>query len=60
LFDTPDAYLTHGVAKDKWDERSRRDKFRKFIKEKLDGLSDKDFQSAIINLASEMAKISKK
>jgi hypothetical protein len=56
----PTAYLTHGVAKDKWDERGRRNKFKKFIEEKLNGLSDKDFQSAIINLASEMAKISKK
>jgi hypothetical protein len=56
----PVAYLTHGVAKDKWDEGGRRNKFEKFIVENLNELSDKDFQSAIINLASEMAKISKK
>ncbi|MDR3057358.1 MAG: hypothetical protein LBU84_04355 [Prevotella sp.] len=51
----PTAYLTHGVAKDKWDERNRRKDFETFIKD----FSDKDFQSAIINLAAEMAKISK-
>ena len=60
LFDKNEGYLTHGVAKDKWDERGRREKFEKFIEEKLDRFSDKDFQSAIINLSSEMAKISKK
>jgi hypothetical protein len=61
LFDEKEGYLTHGVAKDKWDERGRRGKFKEFIEEKeLAKFSDKDFQSAIINLASEMAKISKK
>ncbi|GHT29225.1 hypothetical protein AGMMS49574_05360 [Bacteroidia bacterium] len=51
-----DAYLTHGVAKDKWDERSRRKDFKTFI----ESFPDKEIQSALINLASEMAKISKK
>jgi hypothetical protein len=62
LFQDETGYLTHGVAKDKWDERGRRNTLKNFIKEmeKLDGLSDKDFQSAIINLAAEMAKMSKK
>jgi hypothetical protein len=57
LFDEKAGYLTHGIAKDKWDERGRRDKFRTFIDKRLNELYGKDFQSAIINLASEMAKI---
>jgi hypothetical protein len=52
LFCDKTGYLTHGVAKDKWDERGRRDKFKKFVDKNLDGLPNKDFQSAIINLAS--------
>jgi hypothetical protein len=59
LFDKATGYLTHGVAKDKWDERGRRNKFEKFVTENS-AKYDKDFKSAIINLASEMAKISKK
>lgn len=55
LFDKTNAYLTHGVAKDKWDERKRRDDFQVFIKR----FNEHDFQSALINLASEMAKIAK-
>jgi len=52
----PDAYLTHGVAKDKWDERKRREKFKEFCEK----FKDEDFQSAVINLSAEMAKHSKK
>ena len=52
----PDAYLTHGVAKDKWDERKRRIKFKEFCEK----FKDEDFQSAVINLSAEMAKHSKK
>lgn len=48
----PDAYLTHGVAAEKWAERRRKAKFEDFVK----GLTDENAQIAIINLAAEMAK----
>ena len=51
----PHAYLTHGVAKDKWKKGGRFDIFKKFFY----GLSDYegDFaQLVIINLAAQMAK----
>lgn len=51
LFD----YLTHGVAKDKWEGR-RLNEFKKFF----NGLDEKIVQMAIINLAAEMAKISRR
>lgn len=51
-------YTSKGVAKDKWDENGRRDKLKKFF-ESIKALDSKDQQSAIINLASEMAKICK-
>lgn len=47
-------YLMHGVAKDKWDERKRREKLERFIEKKL---TDENIEFAIINLAAEMAKI---
>lgn len=48
------AYLTHGVAKEKWDERNRRKIFEdEFFKK----ISDDMIQFAVINLAAEMAKI---
>ncbi len=47
-----DAYLTHGVAKKKWDDRQRRKKLEDFVKT----LTDDNAQFAMINLASEMAK----
>ena len=50
------AYLTHGVAEDKWNERDRRKTFENFIKQ----FPEEEFLSAIINLSSEMAKICKK
>jgi hypothetical protein len=46
------AYLTHGVAKDKWDERGRRKAFEEFF----DKTPEHMIQFAIINLAAEMAK----
>jgi hypothetical protein len=50
----PFAYLTHGVAKEKWDERNRikifRDEFFKKVPKEI-------IQFAVINLAAEMAKI---
>lgn len=48
----PDAYLTHGVAADKWKERGRLNMFKEFVEK----LSDENAQIAIINLASEMQK----
>ncbi|MDR0572374.1 MAG: hypothetical protein LBG48_05995, partial [Rickettsiales bacterium] len=59
LFKKEDGYLEHGVAKGKWNKRDRKEILKQFIDEDLKTFSDKDFQSAIINLASEMAKISK-
>ena len=53
-----DAYLTHGVAKDKWAKSKRKDNLEKFLsdvfakKEKYGDITAR----ALINLASEMAK----
>lgn len=47
-----DAYLTHGVAKEKWSERNRKIKLQKFF----DEIDEKWIQFAMINLSSEMAK----
>jgi len=49
----PFAYLSHGVAKEKWDDRRRREKFQEFFNK----LNDDNVEFAIINLAAEMAKI---
>lgn len=46
------AYLTHGVAADKWKERGRLDAFKEFV----NGLNERNARIAIINLAAEMAK----
>lgn len=53
------AYLTHGVAKDKW-KGERLDSFRNFCNDTLADMNDKYFRFAIINLAAEMAKRCKK
>ena len=51
-----DGYLNHGVAADKWSEYGRRTALERFLGiEQLKG----HLQEAIINLASEMAKICK-
>ena len=47
-----DSYLSHGIAKDKWEERGRKKRLDDFMRVH----EDKDLQSIIINLASEMAK----
>jgi hypothetical protein len=47
-----DAYLAHGMAAEKWNERGRLKRFKEFF----DGLTDDNVQIAIINLASEMQK----
>jgi len=54
--DKPFAYLTHGKAAKKWDEKNRREIFRTFF----DGLTEEETQLAVINLASEMAKKAEK
>lgn len=46
------AYLTHGVAADKWNERGRKKALEDFMKD----LDDNNAQMAVINLAAEMAK----
>ena len=53
-------YLVHGVAKDKWSKGSRKDLLEKFIEDvnKSDKYGDITAK-ALINLASEMAKICK-
>lgn len=52
LIDAIDKYLSKGIAKDKWEERGRKKLLDSFMKEN----KDKDLQSIMINLASEMAK----
>lgn len=47
-----DSYLSHGIAKDKWEEKGRKQRLMDFMKAN----KDKDLQSIIINLASAMAK----
>lgn len=52
-------YLVHGVAKDKWSSGGRKDLLEKFLKE-MDKSGYGDITAkALINLASEMAKICK-
>ncbi len=56
----PAAYLTHGVAKDKWSKSDRKKALEDFIRE-MDKSKYGDITAkALINLASEMAKICKK
>ena len=52
LIEAIDAFLDHGVAKDKWKEQNRKGRLDEF----MDKHKDKDLQSIIINLASQMAK----
>lgn len=53
----PAAYLTHSVAKDKWEQRGRKTALKDFInKVHQKGYGDITGK-ALINLASEMAKI---
>lgn len=49
-------FLTHGVKSEDWKERGRRDKLISFLEAtEFEG----HLQEAVINLASEMAKICK-
>lgn len=56
LFTNPDAYLVHGIVKDKWDKKSRKEVLLEFF----NTLTDNNYRQAMINLSAEMAKISKK
>lgn len=56
LITSIDSYLSHGVAKDKWEERGRKKRLMDF----MEANREKDLQSIMINLASEMAKKCKK
>ena len=61
----PDAYLTHGVAADKWNERGRLKALMDFFdgftyKGKAFAALEKNAQMALINLAAEMAKTCRK
>lgn len=49
------AYLTHGVAEEKWQKNGRKNKLDGFINE-IDKTDNRWFRFAIVNLASQMAK----
>ena len=51
------AYLTHGIAAEKWKKQRRSEMLRQFIEDSE--VADAYKQAAVINLASEMAKICK-
>lgn len=55
-----DAYLTHGVAKDKWAKSRRKDNLEKFLSDVFEEAQKEGYGDitarALINLASEMAK----
>ena len=56
LRDTIERFLTHGVKSEEWKERGRCDKLIGFLATtEFEG----HLQEAVINLASEMAKICK-
>jgi hypothetical protein len=52
LINVIDAFLDHGVAKDKWEEQNRKGRLDAFMLQHV----NEDLQSIMINLASEMAK----
>ncbi len=58
-----DAYLTHGVAKDKWAKSRRKDNLEEFLSDVFEEAVKEEYGDitarALINLASEMAKQSK-
>ena len=59
----PNAYLTHGVAKTRWEKNGRREALRQFIVNMHSQEMTRQFGDitgkALVNLAAEMAKISK-
>ena len=52
LYNAIEDFISHGVAKDKWEEQNRKGKLLKF----MDDHKNEDLQSIMINLASEMTK----
>lgn len=58
LYDGADreAYLTHGVAKDKWSERNRLELLKSFVDEVKAAIPDAYVPLAVVNLAAEMGK----
>lgn len=50
-------YLSHGVAKDKWEDGGRSEVFQNFCESAYDTYDDTFFKQALINLASQMAKL---
>jgi len=61
------AYLNHGVAKDNWDKKERREKLRKAVKSNFDGyikngyskLYDDEIPEVVEKLASLFQKNNK-
>ena len=49
-----DEYISHGIAKEKWEDLGRKEALLNFLDKK------KDLKSLLVNLASEMGKICKK
>lgn len=56
----PFAYLTHGVAKDKWAKGRRLETFRTFFREMSRQYDDALVREALVNLASQMQKLYRK
>lgn len=52
-------YLTHGIAERKWKQKGRRDLLFSFIETISQKIGSEYVQKAVVNLASEMAKICK-
>lgn len=52
LIEVIDAFLSHGVAKDKWEEQNRKGRLDNFMVRHV----NEDLQNIMINLASVMAK----
>lgn len=47
-----DTFLSHGIAKDKWEDQNRKKRLDEFMQQHV----NEDLQSIMVNLASEMAK----
>ncbi len=49
-------YLEHGIAKEKWSGRKRKEKLEKFMNDIIKNIDTSHISKVLINLASEMAK----
>lgn len=54
------AYLTHGVAEEKWEKNKRLEHFKEFFDNISSRYDDALVREALINLASQMAKLYRK